>query len=76
MPEKSQKKAEVRVFLGGVQLKTVDDLIGIYGNTRSEVIRNIIQFWLNDNVDRREEILRLGKEAEEEGYTNPPKDED
>ncbi len=72
MPEKNQKKTEVRVFLEGVQLKVVDDLIGIYGNTRSEVIRNIIQFWLNDNIDKRKEILEVGREAEEEGYTTLP----
>lgn len=70
MPEKNQKKAEVRVFLGGVQLKLVDDLIGIYGNTRSEVIRNLIQSWLDDNIEKREELLRIGEEAEEEGYTS------
>lgn len=70
MPKKSQKKAEVRVFLGGVQLKLVDDMIGVYGNTRSEVIRNIIQSWMNNNIDKRDELLQLGKEAEEEGYTN------
>ncbi len=70
MPEKKQKKAEVRVFLGGVQLKVVDDLIGVYGNTRSEVIRNLIQSWLDDNIEKRQELLQLGKEAEEEGYTN------
>ncbi|MFP4005515.1 MAG: hypothetical protein ACLFUR_02210 [Candidatus Hadarchaeia archaeon] len=70
MPKKSQKKAEVRVFLGGVQLKLVDDMIGVYGNTRSEVIRNIIQSWMNNNIEKREELLKLGKEAENEGYTN------
>lgn len=70
MPEKSQRKAEVRVFLGGVQLKLVDDLIGVYGNTRSEVIRNLIQSWLDDNIEKREELLQIGKEAEEEGYTS------
>ncbi len=68
MPEKKTKKAEVRVFLGGVQLKIVDDLIGAYGNTRSEVIRNIIQSWLNDNIEKRQELLKIAEEAEEEGY--------
>lgn len=69
MPKKSQKKAEVRVFLGGVQLKVVDDLIGVYGNTRSEVIRNLIQSWLDSNIEKREELLRLGEEAQKQGYT-------
>jgi len=75
VPKKSQKKAEVRVFLGGAQLKVVDDLIGVYGNTRSEVIRNMIQSWLDNNIDKREQLLRLGEEAEEEGYTNVEEDE-
>ncbi len=76
MPKKSQKKAEVRVFLGGVQLKVVDDLIGVYGNTRSEVIRNMIQSWLDNNIEKREELLKLGKEADEEGYTNTEDEEE
>lgn len=71
MPKKSQKKAEVRVFLGGVHLKLVDDLLRVYGNTRSEVIRNIIQSWMDNNIEKRNELLRLGEEAEEEGYTSP-----
>ncbi len=75
MPKKSQKKAEVRVFLGGVQLKVVDDLIGVYGNTRSEVIRNMIQSWLDNNIEKREELLQLGEEAKEEGYTSVEEEE-
>lgn len=69
MPRKSQKKAEVRVFLGGAHLKLVDDLIGVYGNTRSEVIRTLIQDWLSENIGKRDALLKLGKEVEEEGYT-------
>lgn len=69
MPRKNQKKAEVRVFLGGTHLKLVDDLIGIYGNTRSEVIRTLIQDWLSENIEKREALLKLGEEAEKEGYT-------
>lgn len=75
MPKKNQKKAEVRVFLGGVQLKIVDDLIGVYGNTRSEVIRNLIQSWLNDNIEKRDELLQLAEEAQKEGYTNQNEEE-
>ncbi|MBS3815678.1 MAG: hypothetical protein KGY45_03850 [Hadesarchaea archaeon] len=69
MSRKSQKKAEVRVFLGGVQLKLVDDLIGVFGNTRSEVIRNLIQDWLSENIEKRDALLKIGEEAENEGYT-------
>lgn len=74
MPDKNKKKAEVRVFLGGVQLKIVDDLIGVYGNTRSEVIRNLIQSWLDNNIEKRDELLRLAEEAEEEDYMSSEED--
>lgn len=69
MPRKPQKKAEVRVFLGGTHLKLVDDLIGVYGNTRSEVIRTLIQDWLSSNIGKRDALLKLGEEAKKEGYT-------
>lgn len=69
MPRKSApKKAEVRVFLDGAHLKLVDDLIGVYGNTRSEVIRTLIQDWLSANIEKRKELLELGKEARRGGY--------
>lgn len=68
MPRKSAKKAEVRVFLDGVHLKLVDDFIGVYGNTRSEVIRTLIQDWLSANIEKRKELLELGKEAKRGGY--------
>lgn len=69
MPKKGQKKAEVRVFLDGVHLKVIDDLMGVYGNTRSEVIRSVIQDWLSTNITKRESLLKFRKEAEKEGYT-------
>lgn len=70
MPKKGQKKTEVRVFLEGVQLKVVDELIGAYGSTRSEVIRNIIQTWMDDNSVEKlgKNLIELAEEAEEEGY--------
>lgn len=68
MPKKGQKKAEVRVFLDGVHLKVIDDLMGVYGNTRSEVIRGVIQDWLSSNIAKRDSLLQFKKEAEKEGY--------
>jgi hypothetical protein len=64
----AQKKAEVRVFLDGVHLKLVDDLMPAFGNTRSEVIRTLVQVWLSDNIEKRKDLLKLGEEAREEGY--------
>ena len=76
MPKKNQTKEEVRVFLEGVQLKVVDDLKGVYGSTRSGVIRKIIHDWIDDNgVEKFDKnLLELGKEAEEEGYITPEED--
>ncbi len=70
MPKKDQKKTEVRVFLEGVQLKLVDELIGAYGSTRSEVIRTLIQSWMDNNSVEKlgKNLVELSKEAEEEGY--------
>ena len=71
MPRKSApKKAEVRVFLDGVHLKLIDDLMPVFGNTRSEVIRTLIQDWLSNNIERRKELMALGKEAKKEGYVS------
>ncbi len=76
MPKKNQKKTEVRVFLEGVQLKVVDELIGAFGSTRSEVIRNLIQAWMNDNSVEKlgKNLIELAEEAEEEGYINQTED--
>ncbi len=76
MPKKSQKKTEVRVFLEGVQLKVVDELIGAFGSTRSEVIRNLIQAWMNDNSVEKlgKNLIELAEEAEEEGYIDQSED--
>jgi Arc/MetJ-type ribon-helix-helix transcriptional regulator len=64
----NQKKAEVRVFLDGVHLKIIDDLIPSHGNTRSEVIRTLIHEWLGTNVDKLKEWQRLSAEAASKGY--------
>jgi len=71
VPRKSApKKAEVRVFLDGVHLKLIDDLMPVFGNTRSEVIRTLIQDWLSNNIEKRKELMALGKEAKKEGYVS------
>jgi len=64
----TQKKAEVRVFLDGVHLKIIDDLIPSHGNTRSEVIRTLIHEWLSGNVEKIKDWQRLRAEAAAKGY--------
>lgn len=64
----AQKKAEVRVFLDGVHLKLVDDLMPAFGNTRSEVIRRLVQDWLSTNIEKRKHFLELSEDAKKEGY--------
>jgi Arc/MetJ-type ribon-helix-helix transcriptional regulator len=64
----AQKKAELRVFVDGIHLKVIDDLIGIYGNTRSEVVRTLIHEWLTANVEKMKEWQRLRGEAAAKGY--------
>ncbi|KUO42985.1 MAG: hypothetical protein APU95_02540 [Hadesarchaea archaeon YNP_N21] len=69
----NQKKAEVRVFLDGVHLKIIDDLIPSHGTTRSEVIRTLIHEWLSANVDKVKEWQRLREEALRSGYISKEK---
>jgi predicted DsbA family dithiol-disulfide isomerase len=64
----AQKKAEIRVFVDGVPLKIIDDLIGIKGNTRSEVVRTILQEWFNANIEKMKEWKKLRDEAAAKGY--------
>ncbi len=40
------RKGQVAVGLDAVHLELIDDLRPFYGNSRSEVIRNIIIDWL------------------------------
>lgn len=54
----AQKKAEVRVFLDGFDLMLIDDLIGVHGNTRSEVIRFLLHDWLTANIEKIKEFQR------------------
>lgn len=69
----NQKKAEVRVFLDGVHLKIIDDLIPSHGTTRSEVIRTLIHEWLSANVEKLKEWQRLREEASRSGYISKEK---
>ena len=64
----SQKKAELRVFVDGVHLKVIDDLIGIYGNTRSEVVRTLIHDWFTTNIGKMKELQKQYNEARAKGY--------
>ncbi|MEM2878463.1 MAG: hypothetical protein QXG10_02815 [Candidatus Hadarchaeales archaeon] len=42
-----EKKEEIRVFVDGLYLKVIDDLIGTgYGTNRSEVVRKMIHDWV------------------------------
>ena len=42
-----ERKAEVRVFVDGLYLKVIDDLIRAgYGTNRSEVVRKMIHDWI------------------------------
>jgi metal-responsive CopG/Arc/MetJ family transcriptional regulator len=68
MPE---KKAEVRVFMEGLYLMILDDLIGVLGNTRSEVVRSIVQQWVIEHPERvgyQKDLLGLKEAAQKRGY--------
>ncbi len=42
-----EKKGEVRVFLDGLYLRVIDDLISTgYGTNRSEVVRKMVHDWV------------------------------
>lgn len=48
-----EKKGEVRVFVDGLYLKIIDDLIqSRYGTNRSEVIRMMIHDWTLANLEK------------------------
>lgn len=65
----AQKKAELRVFVDGVTLKVIDDLIGTtYGNTRSEIVRTVIHDWITANIEKMKEWQRHRDEARAKGY--------
>jgi metal-responsive CopG/Arc/MetJ family transcriptional regulator len=44
------EKKEVRVFLDGIYLNVIDDLIGSYGTNRSEVVRTMVHDWVKGEL--------------------------
>jgi hypothetical protein len=57
-----QKKAEVRVFVDGIYLKVIDDLIGTgYGGNRSEVVRKMIHDWVMTNIGGFQGLMKYSK---------------
>ncbi|MFN4133718.1 MAG: hypothetical protein ACK4GQ_05065 [Candidatus Hadarchaeales archaeon] len=60
-----EKKAEVRVFVDGLYLKVIDDLIasGIATN-RSEAIRTMVHDWVMNYLPRVEDLKKYsGKKS-------------
>lgn len=43
---KAQKKEKIPITFNGDQLKLVEEYMGILGNTKAEIIRNIVINWL------------------------------
>jgi len=68
--KKQERKAEVRVFLEGPYLMVLDDLIGVLGNTRSEVVRSIVMQWVLEHPERvrYQDLLSLKEAAIKRGY--------
>ncbi|MBA7670234.1 hypothetical protein ES703_78379 [subsurface metagenome] len=57
-----QKKAEVRVFVDGIYLKVIDDLISTgYGSNRSEVVRKMIHDWVMTNIGGFQGLMKYSK---------------
>ncbi len=57
-----QKKAEVRVFVDGIYLKVIDDLIGTgYGSNRSEVVRKMIHDWVMTNIGGFQGLMKYSR---------------
>jgi len=46
-----EKKEEIRVFVDGIYLRIIDDLISAgYGTNRSEVVRKMVHDWVMKEV--------------------------
>ncbi len=55
----------------GLYLMILDDLIGVLGNTRSEVVRSIVQQWVIEHPERvgyQKDLLSLKEAARKRGY--------
>jgi Arc/MetJ-type ribon-helix-helix transcriptional regulator len=63
MPEEgSQHKVEVRVFVDGLYLKIIDDLVKAgYGTNRSEVVRKMIHDWTMVNLEKVRGLVDYAK---------------
>lgn len=46
--KRSQKKEKIPITFNSEQLKLIEDYMGILGNTKAEIIRNIVINWLLD----------------------------
>jgi hypothetical protein len=62
------KKQKVYTFLGGYYLMIIDSLKGRWGNQRSEVIRKIIENWVDYNGEMIKVLLAQKQDALEKGY--------
>ncbi len=61
-------KEKITSYLDGYYLMIIDDLIGRWGNNRSEVVRKIIERWIDDNAEFIKSLIKEKKEALERGY--------
>lgn len=62
------KKQKVYTFLDGYYLMMIDNLKGRWGNQRSEVIRKIIENWVDHNGEMIRALLAQKQDALEKGY--------
>ena len=57
-----EKKGEVRVFIDGLYLRIIDDLIKSgYGTNRSEVVRVMIHDWTLSNLEKVKSLKEYAK---------------
>lgn len=57
-----EKKGEVRVFVDGLYLKIIDELIQTgYGTNRSEVIRKMVHDWTMTYLEKVEGLKKFTK---------------
>jgi len=64
------KKEKLYTFLDGYYLMVIDSLIGRWGNQRSEVIRKIIEEWVDSNNEKLKILYVEKQEALQKGYIN------
>ncbi len=64
------KKEKVQTFLDGYYLMVIKDITGRFGNNTSEVVRNIVQDWINTNAEKIERFKKEKEEAIRRGYVD------